>query len=88
VGKPEGAFYLFIDVSDFLSPDRLRTTSDLAQALLDEARVAITPGEAFDAPGFLRLSYATSLAELRRGTDRIIAFVRALDVRAGAAAGA
>ena len=44
---------------------RLRTTAELAQALLDEARVAITPGEAFDAPGFLRLSYATSLTELR-----------------------
>ncbi|CAN5849605.1 pyridoxal phosphate-dependent aminotransferase [soil metagenome] len=79
--KPEGAFYLFIDVSDCLSPDGLRTTADMAQALLDEARVAITPGEAFDAPGFLRLSYATSLAELRRGTDRIIQFVRAVDQR-------
>ena len=88
VGKPEGAFYLFIDVSDFLSPDGLRTTADLAQALLDEARVAITPGEAFDAPGFLRLSYATSLEELRRGTDRILAFVRALDQKARTAAGA
>ena len=88
VDRPEGAFYLFIDVSDFLSPDRLRTTADLAQALLDEARVAITPGEAFDAPGFLRLSYATSLTELRRGIDRIIAFLRALDVRDGAVAGA
>lgn len=79
--KPEGAFYLFIDVSDCLSPDGLRTTADMAQALLDEARVAITPGEAFDAPGFLRLSYATSLAELRRGTDRILQFVRALEQR-------
>ncbi len=88
VGKPEGAFYLFIDVSDFLSPDGLRTTSDVAQALLDDARVAITPGEAFDAPGFLRLSYATSLDELRRGTDRIISFVRALDLRPRAVAGA
>ena len=88
VSKPEGAFYLFIDVSDFLSPDGLRTTAEMAQALLDEARVAITPGEAFDAPGFLRLSYATSLEELRRGTDRIIAFVRALDLRPRAVAGA
>jgi aspartate aminotransferase len=88
VQKPEGAFYLFIDVSDFLSPDGLRTTADMAQALLDDARVAITPGEAFDAPGFLRLSYATSLAELRRGADRIIQFVRAVESRQRAAAGA
>lgn len=88
VQKPEGAFYLFLDVSEFLSPDGVRTTADLAQALLDEARVAITPGEAFDAPGFLRLSYATSLAELKRGTDRIISFVRADEQRPRAVAGA
>jgi aspartate aminotransferase len=88
VQKPEGAFYLFLDVSEFLSPEGLRTTADMAQALLDEAHVAITPGEAFDAPGFLRLSYATSLAELKRGADRIIEFVRAVEQRPRAVAGA
>jgi aspartate aminotransferase len=76
--RPSGAFYLFIDVSEFLSPDGIRTSADLAQALLDEERVAITPGEAFDAPGFIRLSYATSLGELQRGTERIIRYVRSL----------
>ena len=86
--KPEGAFYLFIDVSDFLSPDGIRTTADLAQALLDEARVALTPGEAFDAPGFVRVSYATSLGELQRGAERILQFVRAVEHRGRAAAGA
>jgi aspartate aminotransferase len=85
VRKPEGAFYLFVDVSEFLSPDGLRTTAQFAQALLDEARVAITPGEAFDAPGFIRISYATSLAELKRGVERIIAFVRAVEQRPAAA---
>ncbi len=79
--KPAGAFYLFPDVSDFLSPDAVRTTAELAQSLLDEARVAVTPGEAFDAPGFIRISYATSLAELRRGTTRILDFVHALERR-------
>jgi aspartate aminotransferase len=79
--KPSGAFYLFPDVSDFLSPDGIRTSADLAQALLDDVRVAITPGEAFDAPGFFRLSYATSIEELRRGTTRIIDYLRALDGR-------
>ena len=85
--KPAGAFYLFPDVSQFLSPDGIRTTAELAQALLDEARVAVTPGEAFDSPGFFRLSYATSLGELKRGTDRILEFVRALETRGAAAAG-
>ncbi|MDQ3439669.1 MAG: aminotransferase class I/II-fold pyridoxal phosphate-dependent enzyme, partial [Planctomycetota bacterium] len=79
--KPAGAFYLFVDVSDFLSPDGIRTSAELAQALLDQSRVAVTPGEAFDAPGFLRISYATSLKELRRGVDRIISFVRAVEQR-------
>jgi aspartate aminotransferase len=81
VVKPAGAFYLFPDVSDFLSPDGVRTTAELAQALLDEARVAVTPGEAFDAPGFIRISYATSIGELQRGSARILDFVRALDAR-------
>ena len=86
VRKPAGAFYLFIDVSDFLSPDGIRTTGELAQALLDTSRVAITPGEAFDAPGFLRISYATSLKELQRGVERIIGFVRSADAHPGTAA--
>jgi aspartate aminotransferase len=77
--KPAGAFYLFPDVSEFLSPDGIRTTSELAQALLDGPRVAITPGEAFDAPGFIRISYATSIEDLRRGTAKILDFVRALE---------
>jgi aspartate aminotransferase len=79
--KPAGAFYLFPDVSEFLSPDGIRTTAELAQALLDDARVAVTPGEAFDAPGFLRLSYATSLDVLQRGTERLLAFMRSMEGR-------
>ena len=67
--KPAGAFYLFPDVSDFLSPDGVRTTAELAQSLLDGPRVAVTPGEAFDAPGFLRISYAASMEDLRARRD-------------------
>ena len=81
VMKPQGAFYLFLDVSEFLSPDGVRTTAEFAQALLDDSRVALTPGEAFDAPGFIRISYATSIGELQRGAERILAFVGSLDRR-------
>jgi aspartate aminotransferase len=77
--KPAGAFYLFPDVSDFLSPDGVRTSAELAQSLLDGPRVAITPGEAFDAPGFLRISYAASMEDLQRGATRIIDHVRSLE---------
>ncbi len=73
--KPAGAFYLFPDVSEFLSPEGIRTTAELGTALLGEARVAVTPGEAFDAPGFLRLSYAASIEDLQKGVTRILEFL-------------
>jgi len=75
--KPAGAFYMFIDVSDVLSTDGLRTSIDFADALLQESRVAVTPGEAFDAPGFIRISYATSMELLQEGSRRLLEFVRA-----------
>jgi aspartate aminotransferase len=71
---PQGAFYLFPDVSDFLSPDGLRTSLDFADGLLKQEHVVTTAGEAFDAPGFIRLSYATSLDRLREGVTRLIRF--------------
>ena len=77
--KPAGAFYLFPDVSDFLSPDGLRTSAELAQSLLDGPRVALTPGEAFDAPGFVRISYAASMEDLERGARKIIDHVRSVE---------
>jgi aspartate aminotransferase len=72
---PRGAFYLWVDVTAACSPDGLRSTIDFASALLDEERVAVTPGEAFDAPGFIRISYATSIETLREGSRRLLAFV-------------
>jgi aspartate aminotransferase len=73
--KPAGAFYMFVDVGDVLSADGFRTSLDFADALLEEARVAVTPGEAFDAPGFIRISYATSMDHLREGSRRLLEFV-------------
>jgi aspartate aminotransferase len=73
--KPAGAFYMFVDIADVLSVDGVRTSLDFADALLEEARVAVTPGEAFDAPGFIRISYATSTDNLREGSRRLLEFV-------------
>jgi aspartate aminotransferase len=73
--KPAGAFYMFVDVSDVLSTGGLRTSLDFADALLEESRVAVTPGEAFDAPGTIRISYATSMDNLREGSTRLLEFV-------------
>jgi aspartate aminotransferase len=87
VQRPAGAFYLFVDVRAALSPNGFPSSGAFASALLEEARVAVTPGEAFEAPGFIRLSYATSLERLKEGSRRIVDFVRAHAVT-GAAAGA
>ncbi|HKY22577.1 MAG TPA: pyridoxal phosphate-dependent aminotransferase [Vicinamibacterales bacterium] len=83
--KPAGAFYLFPRVTKVLEATGIKNTGDFSQMLLDEARVALTAGEGFDAPGFLRISYATSLDRLREGTTRILEFVKKHE-RQGAAA--
>lgn len=77
--KPAGAFYLFIDISALLSPDGIRTSAEFAERLLREAHVALTAGEAFEAPGFLRISYATSMEQLQEGVARIQAFIAKLE---------
>lgn len=74
--SPAGAFYMFVDVREVLAGVGFRTSAEFAEALLQQAHVAVTPGEAFDAPGFLRLSFATSMENLREGSRRLIEFVR------------
>jgi aspartate aminotransferase len=82
--KPAGAFYMFPRITELLSPADIRTSADFAQALLDRSHVALTAGEAFEAPGYLRLSYATSMDRLREGATRILEFARSLTVSAPA----
>jgi aspartate aminotransferase len=77
--KPGGAFYLFPYIAELLSPHGLRSSAEFAEALLKEQAVAITPGEGFDAPGFFRLSYATSIERLQEGGNRLRSFVRKLE---------
>jgi aspartate aminotransferase len=72
--EPEGAFYLFPNVSRCLSP-RLPDTSALAARLLEEKAVAVVPGEGFSAPGHLRMSFAASLDDLREGVERLSDFL-------------
>jgi aspartate aminotransferase len=76
--KPRGAFYLFPDISGLLGSDRLRTSAEFAEALLEKEHVAVTAGEGFDAPGYLRISYATSMDQLREGATRILRFAESL----------
>ncbi|MDQ3069932.1 MAG: pyridoxal phosphate-dependent aminotransferase [Acidobacteriota bacterium] len=85
---PAGAFYLFPSVLDFLSPADLRTSQDVTDRLLATSHVILTPGEAFDAPGYVRISYATSLDTLREGITRLLEFLRAAEAGRGPGAGA
>ena len=77
--KPGGAFYLFPYIADLLSPGGIKSSGEFAEALLKDVAVAVTPGEGFDAPGFFRLSYATSIERLREGGDRLKSFVQKLE---------
>ena len=72
---PEGAFYCFPSVRGLLGRElrgrRPASSAELAAVMLDEAEVAVVPGEAFGAPGYLRLSYALGDQDLAEGVERI-----------------
>jgi aspartate aminotransferase len=73
---PGGAFYAFPNVSTHLQGAHplAKSCTDLAKDLLEKAHVALVPGEAFGAPGFLRLSYATSIERIEEGLRRLEKF--------------
>jgi len=74
--EPQGAFYAFPDVTSLLGrtigESTPNTTLDLAAVILEQANVALVPGEAFGAPGYFRLSYALSDDDLVEGVGRLI----------------
>ncbi|MDA8311163.1 MAG: pyridoxal phosphate-dependent aminotransferase [Actinomycetota bacterium] len=73
--EPMGAFYAFPDVSELLSREvggrRPETSEELAEVCIDVAKVAVVPGEAFGAPGYLRLSYAVADDAMVEGVTRL-----------------
>jgi aspartate aminotransferase len=75
---PEGAFYAYPNISSYLGRGGLRSASDVAGRLLREAHVATVPGEGFGTSEHIRVSYATSKAELDRGLERMRKFFGAL----------
>jgi aspartate/methionine/tyrosine aminotransferase len=74
--EPQGAFYAYPDMSALLGRDiagrTASTTNELAGIILDEAKVAIVPGEAFGTPGYARLSFALGDADLEEGLTRVV----------------
>ena len=72
---PEGAFYAYPSVRGLLGREhdgrRIETSADLAEYILEQAEVAVVPGEAFGTPGYLRLSYALGDDDLVEGITRL-----------------
>jgi aspartate aminotransferase len=78
---PGGAFYAFFNVSRYLgrhlgqNKQIVHNTSDFCTALLNDAHVALVTGDDFGAPGYVRLSFATSMDTLKAGLDRLESFL-------------
>ncbi len=73
--KPVGAFYVFPNFSSYYGKSfkgrKINNSTELADFLLDEAKVAVVPGIEFGADSYERLSYATSMEDIKEGLDRI-----------------
>ena len=82
--EPEGAFYAFPNLSAYLGKTirgrSVATTLDLCAVLLDEAKVALVPGEAFEAPGYARMSFALGDDDLGEGCGRIADLLGEVDL--------
>ena len=75
INEPEGAFYLFPDVSSFFGKEfkgnKITNADELCLFLLEEAKVALVTGNAFGSPNCIRISYAASMEELKEAIGRI-----------------
>lgn len=80
--KPEGAFYLFVDVSGTYGKNyegqTIHSAADFATVLLDKKYVAVVPCADFGMPDYIRLSYASSMEQIKKGMDRMEEMVKAL----------
>jgi aspartate aminotransferase len=75
---PEGAFYVYPNVSKFIGKDGIKSASDLAAKLLSAAHVVVVPGEAFGTNEHIRLSYAVSHDVVDEGVKRMREYFAAL----------
>lgn len=77
--EPKGAFYAYPSVKELLGKEfagrRPQTSAELAELILEEAEVALVPGEAFGTPGYFRLSYALGDDDLVEGVSRVAKFL-------------
>ncbi|MGG7174160.1 pyridoxal phosphate-dependent aminotransferase [Clostridium neonatale] len=80
--KPNGAFYIMVNISEYLNASlndtNIRNSLDFAKVLLEEEKVAVIPGSGFGLDNYIRLSYATSKEIIGKGIDRISSFLNKL----------
>jgi aspartate aminotransferase len=78
--KPEGAFYVYTDISNYLGKElcgeKLNSSLDFAKIMLEKGHVAVIPGAAFGTDNYIRLSYATSMEIIKNGLDTFESFVK------------
>ncbi len=75
---PQGAFYVYPNLSGVLGKGGINTPMQFCEKLLSDAHVAVVPGEAFGTDKHVRISYATSMHELERGLDRMHKYIESL----------
>jgi aspartate aminotransferase len=76
--QPQGAFYLYPDISAVIGRKHIHSTAQFAEQLLEEAEVAVVPGEAFGTRDHIRITFAVSMRDLERGIDRLSRFLLGL----------
>ena len=80
--EPKGAFYVMMDVSGAFGKTCdgrvINNSADFCDLLLEKALVAVVDGAAFGAPEYVRLSYAISEDDIRKGLERITGFMKGL----------
>jgi len=78
--KPQGAFYVMMNIEKLIGREMhgvvIKNASDFCQLFLKYGKVAVVPGTAFNAPNFVRWSYATSTDNIRKGLDRLERFLQ------------
>ena len=77
--EPDGAFYIFMNIKELLGKTikgvKINNSTEFATAFLEKGLVAVVPGVAFGAEGYLRWSYATSMENIKAGLDRLELFL-------------
>jgi len=73
---PDGAFYFFADFSHYIQRKKFSDDNQLAMDILEKLNVILVPGSAFGAPNHLRISYATSMQDIREGLDKLGEYLR------------